>query len=270
MTTPHPEIEALRRVMTELSGDAVTAPALRVAVVTPYCTEAPEVLAQCHASVVAQTHPCTHILVADGSPSAVAATWDAQHITLPRRHADFGDTPRAIGAMSAMAQGFDAIAFLDGDNWIAPDHVATMAALHAETGAQVVIAARTLHRLDGSLLRASGEAGDGTEHVDTNCLFVTSAAFRTLPFWAMIPKRLHYAGDRMVWSAIQALGYKIARATKPTVAYRTGHRVHYEEQGEEPPPNAKETTGVREALRWWKELPHEDRRLVFRRLGLKM
>lgn len=256
--------------MTDAPEAAVANPALRVAIITPYCTESEEVLSHCHASVAAQTHPCTHILVADGSPLPAAATWDAQHIVLPRRHGDAGDTPRAIGAISAIAQGFDAIAFLDGDNWVAPEHVATMARLHAETGAQIVIAARTMHRLDGSLLRASGEPGDGVDHVDTNCLFLTAAAFRVVPVWSMMPKRLHLAGDRLVWSTIQALGYQIARAEAPTVRYRTGFRVHYEEQGEEPPPGAKDNAAIRASIQWWRDLPHEDRRLVFRRLGLKV
>lgn len=260
----------LRRVMTDASETDILAPSLRVAVVTPYCTESDAVLEQCLASVAAQTAPCTHIVVADGAPKEVVRDWPVQHIVLPRRHRDAGDTPRAIGAMSAVAQGFDAIAFLDGDNWLSPDHVASMCALHAETGAQVMVAARALHRLDGSLLRATGESGDGVDHVDTSCLFLTAAAFRVVPVWSMMPKRLHLAGDRMVWSTIQALGYQIARAERVTVHYRTGFREHYEEQGEAPPPEAKSAGDVREAMRWWRELPHAERRMAFRRLGLKV
>ena len=261
-----PEIEALRRVMTKDEGSHP----MRVAIITPYAREPEEQLRQCHESVIAQTHAATHILVADGSPAPFVSGWNAEHIALPVRHDDCGDTPRAIGAMSAIARGFDAIAFLDADNWITPDHVATMLELHASTGAAIVIAARALHRLDGSLLRASGEGGDGVDHVDTNCLFLTSAAYRIVPVWALVPKRLHVVGDRLVWSTIQALGYKLARATRPTVAYRTAYRVHYEEQGEAPPAGAKDNANIREALAWWRDLPDADRKLVFRRLGLKV
>ncbi|MFO0588377.1 MAG: glycosyltransferase family A protein [Polyangiaceae bacterium] len=266
----HPEIEALRRVMTDLPESAIVDPNLRVAIVTPYCGEGADVLAQCLASVAAQTERCAHIVVGDGAVNEVVRDFDVQHIQLPQRHRDAGDTPRAIGAMSAVAQGFDAIGFLDGDNWLSPDHVATMCDLHSDTGAQVMIAARSLHRLDGTLLRAGGEARDGVDHVDTNCLFLTSAAFRMVPVWAMMPKRLHLAGDRLVWSTIQALGYQIARAEKATVHYRTGFRVHYEECGETPPEGAKDATDVRASMRWWNELPHEQRRIAFRRLGLKV
>lgn len=266
----HPEIEALRRVMTDLPESAIVDPNLRVALVTPYCGESADVLAQCLASVAAQTERCTHIVVGDGASNEGVRDFEVQHIVLPERHRDAGDTPRAIGAMSAIAQGFDAIGFLDGDNWLSPEHVATMCDLHAETGAQVMIARRSLHRLDGTLLRPRGEAGDGVDHVDTNCLFLTSAAFRMVPVWAMMPKRLHLAGDRMVWSTIQALGYQIARAERVTVHYRTGFREHYEESGETPPSAAKDAKEVRASMRWWNELGQEKRRIAFRRLGLKV
>ncbi|MFT3766514.1 MAG: glycosyltransferase [Minicystis sp.] len=270
MTGVLPEIAAIRRVMNDAPPDAANEAAFRVAVVTPYRGESEALLTAAHESVRAQTFPCTHILIADGSPAPFVSGWDAQHIALPVHHGDVGDTPRAVGAISAVGQGFDAITFLDADNWYAPDHIDTMVALHRRTGAQVCVAARALHRLDGSLLRPRGEYTDGIEHVDTNCLFLTSAAYRVVPLWGLIPKHLHLLGDRLIWSAVRALGYRVARWTKPTVAYRTAFRVHYEEEGETPPPGAKDNAAIVEALRWWHELPEPDRALVFRRLGLNL
>src|SRR6266478_7359441 len=116
---------------------------LRVAVVTPYFRVPDEWLKQCHNSVAAQQHPCTHILVADGEPQQVAAEVSAEHIVLEKRHADYGDTPRLIGSQAAIRQGFDAIAYLDADNWYYPHHVASLIALHEMTGAAVCTSQRS-------------------------------------------------------------------------------------------------------------------------------
>lgn len=252
-----------------MRSDRDAGAALRVAVVTPYHREEEHLLAAAHASVVAQTHPCTHILVADGHPSPAVAGFAAQHIVLPVSHGDYGDTPRAVGSFSAVGQGFDAITYLDADNWYAVDHVESMIALSQRTGASVCVAARSLHRLDGSLLDAHGEPSDGATHVDTNCLFLTSAAFRVLPLWALVPRALHPIDDRIVWAAILALGLRVARWNAPTVHYRTAFRIHYEERGEAPPPGAKGHEHVRAAMAWWKGLSPHDREVVFQRLGVR-
>lgn len=287
MSNVLPEIATIRRLLGPDTGDIVPSPAaaasagpastrapaaspgpaLRVAVITPYCNESEALLDACHRSVLAQTYPCTHILVADGAPAPFVRAWAAQHIVLPRRHADAGDTPRAIASLSAIAQGFDAITYLDGDNWYDPEHIATMIALHLKAGASVCVASRSLHRLDGSVLFSGGERNDGVEHVDTNCLFLTSAAFRVIPVWSLMPRRLHPIGDRIVWSAVRALGYRVARWTTPTVRYRTAFRVHYEEKGEVPPPGAKDNAHILEALAWWRGLTDHDRQIVFKRVG---
>src|SRR5262249_4891479 len=126
------------------SEEAAPAPAVpaepRVAVVTPYHREPPEVLAKCRDSVRNQTYACTHVLVADGHPQRQMAHADALHIVLPLAHHDNGNTARMIGAMSAVNRGFHAIAFLDADNWYEPDHVARMVALHRRTAADVCTA----------------------------------------------------------------------------------------------------------------------------------
>lgn len=256
----------LRRELGADAPDAASSAHLRVAVVTPYHREPDALLQACHASVLAQSHPATHIVVADGHPSPIVQGWDAQHIALPREHANYGGTPRAIGALSAIAQGFDAITFLDADNWYDPDHLRSMIDLHVVSGAAVCVASRTLRRLDGSLLDVNGEAEDGKSHVDTNCLFFTAAAFRILPVWGLIPRVLRPIDDRVMWAAIRSSGLRIARRVAPTVHYRTSFRVHYEERGEAPPPGAKGHEHVRTALQIWNDMPPRERELVGRRL----
>ena len=88
---------------------------MRIAIITPYYKEPTEVLRRCHDSVKAQTYPATHFMLADGHPNPEVDNWDVVHIKLPA-HGDSCDTPRAIGALSASAQGFDAISLLDADN----------------------------------------------------------------------------------------------------------------------------------------------------------
>ena len=125
---------------------------MRVAVISPYYETPLDWMRQCHESVLAQTHPCVQILVADGVPVDELDAWNAQHIRLPQHHADYGDTPRAVGSMSAIGQGFEAIAYLDADNWFAPEHIESLVRLHEETGADVCLSSRDLHRIDGSRL----------------------------------------------------------------------------------------------------------------------
>ncbi|MEI9963395.1 MAG: glycosyltransferase [Caulobacteraceae bacterium] len=108
---------------------------LRVAVVTPYFKEPLELLRQCHLSVARQTYPCLHVMVADGFPQAALDGWQIDHLTLPRPHGDIGSTPRLVGCYHAIGLGFDAVAFLDADNWYREDHVETLVRLHERTGA---------------------------------------------------------------------------------------------------------------------------------------
>jgi len=54
---------------------------MRVAVITPYCGEPIEFLQQCHDSVAAQTHPCLHVMVADGQPLVEIDDWDVDHVS---------------------------------------------------------------------------------------------------------------------------------------------------------------------------------------------
>jgi predicted O-linked N-acetylglucosamine transferase (SPINDLY family) len=244
--------------------EAVTAAAsrrttgLKVAVITPYYKETEEVLRQCHESVLAQSYPCVHFLVADGHPADFVADWQAVHIRLPASHHDDGNTPRAIGSFSAINQGFDAIAYLDADNWLRPDHIASLVACHGETGAAVCTSRRTFHRLDGSRMPVK-EIGDGITFVDTNCLFLTKEAFRLIPVWAFMPHALSPINDRVIWKAVIKGGLSHADTGMTTVAYRTQWAAHYLAVNETPPPGAKPVDALLPSARWWNGLPREAR-----------
>jgi glycosyltransferase involved in cell wall biosynthesis len=232
---------------------------LRVAVITPYYREALSILRQCHDSVRTQTYPCTHFLIADGHPQEEISTWSAQHHTLARSHGDLGNTPRCLGSLSAMNQGYDAIAYLDADNWYYPNHVEVMVNLHRETAAAVCTATRSIHRVDGSLMYIDWTESDGKNHVDTNCFFLTRPAFRLLPIWAMMPPQVCLFQDRLFWQAVQLRRFQTAHHAQPTVAYRTLHQAHYHNTGDALPPESKSSEEFEKAARWWNSLPDDVR-----------
>jgi glycosyltransferase involved in cell wall biosynthesis len=212
---------------------------LRVAVVTPYYDEPLEVLRQAHESVRQQTYPCTHFLIADGRPNDHVQHWTAEHTVLARAHSDNGNTPRGIGSICAANEGFDAIAYLDADNWFHPTHVARMVDLHRRTGALVCTATRSIHRHDGSLMYVDRDESDGKEMVDTSCLFLARGAFRALPLLVMMPRHLAPVCDKVFWSSLRARGYATAHCDEATVAFRTRYAAHYVNVGEVPPPGSK-------------------------------
>ena len=57
---------------------------VRVAVLTPYFKESSEVLDQCHRSVMEQSVPADHVLVADGAARQELDTWTVNHVILPK------------------------------------------------------------------------------------------------------------------------------------------------------------------------------------------
>ena len=146
---------------------------------------------------------CTHILVNDGGePPRVDDSGSLQVVHLPRAHHDVGNAGRAIGSVTAICQGFDALAYLDADNWYEPNHLETLAALYRASGADVCSSARNLYHPEGTLLGRCPEV-DGERFVDTNCLFLTSAAFAVVAAWYLVPRGHVLAADREVWRTIK-------------------------------------------------------------------
>ena len=226
---------------------------MKIAVVTPYHAEDVAELAACVRSVADQElaphDEIERVLVADGGDTlrGVEAARIARRrapmpkmISLPVAHADYGNGARAVGALDAVARGFDAVAFLDADNWYAGDHVASLIAAHRLSGASVLSSGRAICRVDGSVLFPHDQESDGVHHVDTNCLMLTRQAFPLLPIWAFIPPELAVVGDRVFWAIVQRSAVDHKHTGKPTINYRTRYAVHYRAKGETPPATAKE------------------------------
>jgi Glycosyl transferase family 2 len=215
----------------------------RIAVVTPYCTEPAGILVQCKDSVGSQTIPCTHFAVADGSPSEVfehGHQHNVQHVRLPAANADNGNTPRGVGTLLALAQGYDFIAYLDADNWFQPNHIESLLKVHASTGAPVLCARRSFHRMDGRPLGVVEASENQHRHVDTSCYLVHRSCASALMIWGRMPKPLAPVCDRVFFLKLRHSRYHMAFSDQRTVAFRSRYTLHYEALGEQPPPGSKE------------------------------
>ncbi len=225
-------------------------PPLQVAVVTPYFAESPEMLRQAHDSVLAQTHPCRHILVADGRPKPEVDGWDVQHIVLARGHDDVGSTPSLVGAAAAAFSGCDLIAFLDSDNWYREDHIQTVVELHQSTGAAFISTSRMLCRLDGSVM-APCPTTDPERFVDTSCMAYAREAFPLLTYGVTLPRYAQIFNDRCNFQHVLASGVSRAHSPEATVFYRCGKAGIYQQLGEPIPPGVTPAPDYDAAFARW-------------------
>jgi hypothetical protein len=214
------------------------AAALKFAVITPYHDESRQLLERCIQSVSRQTIPVEHFVVADGLPQSWLDTEPVRHIKLDRPHRDFGNTPRGIGSLLAISEGFDGFGFLDADNWLEPDHV-ELCVRFGKPGesstCDYVVTQRHLRRPDGTTIPMPEEH----DHVDTNCLFMLKGAFFVVPYFAMMPKQLSPMADRIFYQALRARGLRSAFVPTKTVNYHCLWESVYALIGEVPPPGAK-------------------------------
>lgn len=206
--------------------------------ITPYYKESIDVIRRCHYSVKQQTHKnTTHLLVSDGKHNSLIAGWKGEYFSLPESHNDAGATPRALAAISAFSRGYDAVGFIDADNWIDPTHVEKMIETMQNANAQGAIATRRIHNLDGKEMYVDRVESNGTNMVDTNCMFLSKAALHLMTYW-VVEQGQRLWSDRYFWSAVQKSGLRIASCLEPTVAYCSKWAWHYEYAGLEPPPDS--------------------------------
>ena len=204
---------------------------LRVAVITPYYKETDDVLQKCHESVLSQTHPCTHVLVADGYPRQLFnISGNTMHAILPQANSDNGNTPRAIGGIIADSAGFDAVAYLDADNWYEPDHINALLKSSQSEGGDLISCKRKFYDLAGTQLHVTEAAEDRNLHVDTSCWLIFRPAFSLLRSWLM-PKPLSPLCDRIFFKKVMNDRYSVTMTNHRTVAFRTQYADHYHAAG---------------------------------------
>jgi glycosyl transferase family 2 len=223
---------------------------LHIAVVTPHYGVEEAWLERCRESVRSQTVPCTHFLVNDGDPDVELEGDDRTEVVrIPGPHRDVGNAGRAVGSVCAIAQQYEAIAYLDADNWYEPEHLESLVELHLESQALVCTSTRNLYGLDGTFLEVCPET-DGVLFVDTSCMLLTRPAFGIVASWYLMPEGTRMVSDRVVLRTIKERKMSMAHTGRPTLNYTTRYAAHYEHVGKPSPPGAVKLEWVPEESRW--------------------
>jgi len=217
---------------------------LKVAVVTPCYKEPAAILRRCMESVRMQNYPhVVHYMVADGVPQPeVIAEWaQVRHITLPNGHANFGCTPRGIGAQCALADDFDVVCFLDVDNLLLSDHVESLVQVydHARAAGRpldAVFSSRYLFLPGHEHLRLipPGEAR-GSAFVDTSCISLSRSAGFLWGAWCQLPRSLTPICDRAMCKLMRDHKLRVDWTEQRTVLYEANWKGAYELAGLPPP-----------------------------------
>lgn len=245
----------------------------RVLVVTAYYKEERALIARTIRSVAGQTAAqrdvtIDHMLVADGFPQDWIDGEAVRHVRLDTAHADYGNTPRGIGTLLGIVEGYDAICYCDADNWFEPNHVEACLALAAKRGGSIdyVVARRTMRRPDETVLPIADEPIE--KHVDTNCFFFLPGSYPWLHRFASIPRAMSSVGDRIFYGALKAANLKMAVVPQPTVAYHCLWESIYRAIGERPPEEAKPNVDSAQVDRWLATLTNRELAIVSRLTGL--
>ncbi|MDO6351161.1 glycosyltransferase family 2 protein [Synechococcus sp. YX-04-1] len=252
---PNPAAIAAQLVRGELINDrrlqkALGNPLPRVAVITPYYKEPLAQLRQCHDSVLAQSEPCMHVLVADGHPRRRINHWRAEHVRLPSSHGDIGSTPRLVGSYHAIGLGVDAVAFLDADNWYGPDHVSSMLKAMDQHQADFISSSRTLCRLDGTVMGPC-PLTNPDRFIDTNAMLFGRGAFPLLHQWVLMPPYGHLIGDRIMLHHLKSAGLKRQHLNQGSVFYRCAKEGLYRQLNESIPEGVQPRPDYETSFRQW-------------------
>jgi len=205
-----------------------------IAVITPYYKEPLTKLWRCHQSIMRQGPNVRHYMIADGFPQVELKQWNITHIELPQAHSDNGNTPRGIGGMLAFAQGFDAVTYLDADNWFGDTHIQSMQQTQHHTGASVVCSWRTVVLPDGTVVEQLDPEDRKKTHVDTSCFMITREVAFLASLWAKMPQTLGPICDRIFLGAASEADPNLAWTHKQTVFFESNYMLHYKMAGKAP------------------------------------
>ena len=242
---------------------------MKIAIITPYYKEDIQCIEKCITSVANQTMACDHFLISDGYPQNWIDGRLVRHIRLGLSHNDFGNTPRGIGAQIAISEGYDAIGFLDADNWLDQTHAQSCldtikSSFSSHFDCDYVIAQRRLIRPDLSEMHLP----EDPNLVDTNCYLFLPGSFYLLPFWNLMPKAFSNVGDRIFYQKISNENLISVKNSTKTVNYLNLWEASYHALGEPAPANSKPNVDGSNGLKWLLSQTLREQIIAKRLLGL--
>jgi hypothetical protein len=248
--------------MTQTTMMASSAP---FAIITAYYKEDRSVLERCVRGVKSQSVFSDHFLVSDGFPQSWLDDSHVRHIKLGKAHKDAGNTPRGLGALLAVSEGYTGIGFLDADNWYDPNHVeeCCRASEGLDSPVDIVFAKRRMFLANGVLINAPEQI----DHVDTRCCWFLPGSFHLLHYWTIMPRGIGEAfGDRIFYNMIKVSSLKVGQTNEVTVNYTSNWEDDYRRLGFVPPTTAKRSD-IGPILAQLKELNSYQQELLRRRCG---
>lgn len=245
---------------------------MKIAIITPYFKESILQIRRCIDSVKMQTVEVTHFLIADGSPIRDLENAGVRHIILDKNHGDWGNTPRAVAGILAVSEGYEAIGYLDADNWIDSDHVMSCitAANKSIKSVDFVIAKRRWVNDHREFLPYKSPEDLSGRHADTNCIFLMKNCLHLASQWGVIPHPLSQFGDRLFFYLLQTQGYQSTYVNHETVNYLCTWRDIYVHLGLEVPSYAKPGLDIAKAKAWWDQLSPIEKKIFNKRLGFEL
>jgi glycosyltransferase involved in cell wall biosynthesis len=239
------------------------------AIITPYFKEPAEVLKRCIDSVKHQSVSADHFLISDGYPQDWLDGAGVRHLRLGAAHKDLGNTPRGLGALLAISEGYKGIGFLDADNWYDPDHVEQCcAAANSVKGepADLIVAKRRILLPDGTATKLPEEPN----HIDSNCYWLLEGAFHLVHHWITMMPEVALMSDRLIYRVVKENSLTMYYTRSETVNYVGNYAVYYRAIGKTPPPDAKANITPVPIFNWIKSLDGRQRRLASQRCGVDL
>jgi hypothetical protein len=238
------------------------------AIITPYFKEAPEILKRCIDSVKHQSIKADHFLVSDGYPQDWMDSAGVRHLRLGIAHKDTGNTPRGVGALLAISEGYTGIGFLDADNWYDRDHVEQCcAAVNSIEGvpADLVAAKRRILLADGTATNLPEQPN----HIDTSCYWLLEGAFSVAHYWLTMVPQMGPIGDRIFYRIVKSNSLTMHYTNSETVNFVGNYKNFYRAVGKTPPPDAKTIDRI-SIINWINSLDSRQQRLASQRCGIDL
>jgi len=202
---------------------ALQAAELRIAVITPYTHDQIDKLEGSHRSVSEQTFPARHFFIGQGLRCEAVDQWDVEHVVLPEDPQDLGLAAIAATAKIALAQGYNAIAFIMPGQRYRANHLRDLALASTRERSDLTMSRAALVGTHGRIFAEHINMGNIPVHHDNfiSTFLITGRALDLMPIWAAVPQPARYFATGIFRSALRARGlrqYMIANASVEVVA----------------------------------------------------